>query len=259
MQKIKTKEISEYFAAPPELLPYIPELLNNLMKLGSSPDLFVQWLKPFRFPAYSTRVLDIGCGAGTIALNLAKELKFQVFGFDFFKPFISNAQKAAKKMKIANLCQFECADFRGLPGKAKDFHIVVYTGVGGVLGSFDQCLAQLRSMVRKGGYIIIDDGFRLSNNPTFIPGYKNYVHYADKINQLKMFGDIIVFEEIFTKNDIKLMNQKNIEAMAIKVEYLAKQFPQYTDLLYWYLDHQIQECELMEKDLGWAVWMLKKM
>ena len=102
-------DASDYFEAPPELLPYLPELLTDIWALGSSPVTVVEWLRSRQLPPETTRVLDLGCGKGAVSINLARELGFHILGIDFFEPFLAEAMEKARELGVEKLCSFECA------------------------------------------------------------------------------------------------------------------------------------------------------
>ena len=226
---MKTEDVAEYFEVSPELLPYIPELLADLWALGSSPETVVEWVRSLELPPETTGVLDLGCGKGAVSIALAKEFNFRIFGIDFFEPFIVDARKRAKESGVHDLCSFECADMHDILKKARDFNIVIYTAVGGVLGSFDQCVFQLRQAIKSGDYMIIDDGFRLTSNEISFSGYDHYVSYEETIHQLTSHGDTILQEKVVPVEHIKIKHQRNTELITKRVENLAREHPELTD------------------------------
>ncbi|HEY40907.1 MAG TPA: class I SAM-dependent methyltransferase [Dehalococcoidia bacterium] len=195
--------VTDYFEAPPELLPCLPELLADIWALGSSPEIVVEWLRSLQLPPEATQILDLGCGKGAVSVNLAKELGFKIKGIDFFEPFLVEAREKARKLGVEGLSSFECADMLDILKESSDYDIVIYTGVGGLLGSFDQCVLRLRQTVRPGGYMVIDDGFRVTSDEISRSGYDHYTYYQETIRQLTPHGDIILRENIVPVEDIK--------------------------------------------------------
>ena len=56
------------------------------------------------------RVLDVGCGSGRYAVELARR-GAQVVGIDFATPMLDVARDAAERSQVAVSCRFEEADF----------------------------------------------------------------------------------------------------------------------------------------------------
>lgn len=258
MNSKAAQKYAGYFNTPPELVPFLPELLSDLWALGSSPQLVVEWLRPLNLPPNTTRVLDLGCGKGAVSVLLAKELTFRVHGVDFFEPFVIEARRKADEYNVARLCRFEVADIHKTLRTARDFDVGVYTAVGNVLGTFDECVWHLRQSVRKGGYILIDDGFRRTPGTTEFPGYEQYSSYEETLQQLTAHGDSILREKILSTDEIKAMNRQNTEWISNRVESLARSHPELAPLFQAYLEKEKQECEILETDIASAVWLLQK-
>jgi cyclopropane fatty-acyl-phospholipid synthase-like methyltransferase len=259
MKGINQKDVAEYFNVTPELLPYIPELLSDIWALGSSPELIVEWLRLPELSSKSAQVLDVGCGKGAVAITIAEELGFSVYGVDFFEPFVLEAKRRAEELRVSDLCRFEHSDMRDTLTEAKDFDIVIFSAVGfGVFGSVDQCVGQLRQSIHSNGLMIIDDGFRAKNSRVNFPGYEHYVSYKETVKQLTAHGDTIIKEKVFPFEDIKLMNQQDTEFITKRARNLAQQHPELADLFFHYVEQQKQECEIVENDIATAIWLLQK-
>jgi cyclopropane-fatty-acyl-phospholipid synthase len=62
------------------------------------------------------KVLDIGCGWGGLALNLAQDFGAEVLGVTLSEEQIAIARDRAQNLHLADLCRFELADYRTLRG-----------------------------------------------------------------------------------------------------------------------------------------------
>ena len=72
------------------------------------------------------RVLDIGCGWGSMCFSIAKQSECEVTGVTLSKNQYEYCKKKAKELKIDNQCHFELLDYRQLKGK---YHRVVSVGM----------------------------------------------------------------------------------------------------------------------------------
>ena len=72
------------------------------------------------------KVLDIGCGWGTLALDIAKKTQCEVVGITLSKNQLEYAQQKAKEMNLENQVEFRHADYRQLNEK---FDRVVSVGM----------------------------------------------------------------------------------------------------------------------------------
>jgi len=72
------------------------------------------------------RVLDIGCGWGTLAIDIAKKTQCEVVGITLSKNQLEYAKQKAKEMNLENQVEFRLADYRQLNEK---FDRVVSVGM----------------------------------------------------------------------------------------------------------------------------------
>ena len=72
------------------------------------------------------KVLDIGCGWGSMCFELAKQSECEVTGITLSKNQYEHCKKKAKELKLDNQCHFELVDYRHLKGK---FHRIVSVGM----------------------------------------------------------------------------------------------------------------------------------
>lgn len=251
-------EVAEALDATPELLPFIPELIADLWALGSSPKLIVEWLRSLSLPPASTRVLDLGCGKGAVAITLAKEFGFRVLGVDLFEPFIRDAWRRAEEMDVTSLCNFKEADMRDTLQEARNFNVVIYTSVGRVLGRLDHCVEKLRQSVCVGGYMIIDDGFLVESSRIDRPGYKHCATHDEAIKHLTAHGDALLREKVFSVEETMAMNRSHTELIRKKAERLARQHPETANSFFEYVERQERESEIIEKEVMGAMWLLLK-
>ncbi|MGN6516643.1 MAG: class I SAM-dependent methyltransferase [Rhizomicrobium sp.] len=63
------------------------------------------------------KVLDIGCGWGGLALNLAQDCGADVLGVTLSEEQLGIARERAEQARIADRCRFELVDYRALGGK----------------------------------------------------------------------------------------------------------------------------------------------
>ena len=72
------------------------------------------------------KVLDIGCGWGSMCFEIAKQSECEVTGVTLSKNQYEYCKKKSKELKLDNQCHFELLDYRQLKGK---FHRVVSVGM----------------------------------------------------------------------------------------------------------------------------------
>lgn len=252
------RKVAEALEATPELMPFIPELFADIWVLGSSPDIVADMLHPLSAHPKAVRALELGCGKGAVAITLALKLGIRILGIDIYQPFISEAGKRASEMGADDLCSFACCDMHDVVLKAKGFDAVVYAGVGGVLGNYEQCVEKLRRCVRPDGFMVIDDGFLSTDRKIDLPGYEHYVPHKETLEQIVAHGDILLREEIISAEEIRAYNQKNTELIRTRAKELTKTHPEAANVLADYVRREEIESEILETEVTGAIWLLKR-
>ena len=239
--------MAEAFETTVELLPYIPELLQDLWSLGSPPEPIIEMLQPLNLQG---RALDLGCGKGALSISLAEELGLDVFGVDLCEEFLLEGHRKSDRVNfiLADVCNFVKT--------ARNFDLVVMASVGPILGGLDETVQKLRQCVKPGGYMLIDDGFLKTDIQR--PGYQHSTNYAGAIQKLTSHGDLIVTERINPLGEIKEFNEECLRVITARAHELAKRQPELADQLNDYIENQKVECRILEEDFSCATWLLQK-
>ena len=103
------REVAASLGAPVELVEVFSELFEPLESLGSRPAEVARLLGAAGI-GRGSRVLDLGCGKGSVAVELASRLGCRVVGVDGFEPFVKSARGAAKEAGVSGLCRFRVGD-----------------------------------------------------------------------------------------------------------------------------------------------------
>ncbi|MEE8526126.1 MAG: class I SAM-dependent methyltransferase [Thermoanaerobaculia bacterium] len=256
------RRIAESLDATPELLPFLPELLADLWTLGCSLETVLDLLRSVPQPAldlppHETRLLDLGCGKGAIAVSAAAELGFRVHGVDGFEPFIDEARRRAAELGVGELCDLECDDLRATIRTARDYDVVVYASHGPMLDG-RPCVEFLRECVRPGGYMIVDDGFLAAGVRSKPAVYEDYLPRDATVTRLTAHGDVIVREVVLSVEELGQENRRLTEKIRRRAEKLAEQRPEAADSIFWYVDNQERECRILEEIHVPAVWLLQR-
>jgi ubiquinone/menaquinone biosynthesis C-methylase UbiE len=259
MQNLPDDEnIAKFFHIEPEILPFLSELLADIRILGSWPEEIIEMLRPLELPPQSTKVLDLGCGKGAVTIPIAKEMRFSVQGVDLFEPFIEEARERAKALGVENLCHYEVGEIQNVLKEGRSYDIVIFAAVGDVLGDFTQCVGQLRSACRRGGYMVIDDGFLARSHKLDRDGYHYYRSHEETIRQLLRHGDTLVREKIIPLSKLKAYNKNNTELIRRRAIELAKAHPHITASLEKYVQWEETECHVLETQTIQSIWLLQR-
>jgi cyclopropane fatty-acyl-phospholipid synthase-like methyltransferase len=251
------RSVAESLEMTTGMLPFVPPLLDGMWALGCSPELVVEMLRPLGLSPAETRVLDLGCGKGAAAVTLAKEFGFNALGIDACEFFLDEARKKAEELAVSHLCRFELKDLRNFVSQDRDFDVVIFASLGGLLGNYAECVAALRRTLRPGGYILIDDGFLSGGEPIDRAGYGHYAPHAETLRQLTSQGDILV-EERLTIEETRSINLEYMDLIRRNGEKLIRRRPDIKDQVHDYIRSQEVECEIIEHSITGAIWLLQK-
>ncbi len=108
----------------------------------------------------SESVLDLGCGTGFAAREIAKRPNFKghVTGIDISPQLIEHAKKLAAEEKLDARVEFQAGDSRSLDLSDNSFDAVVAHTLISHLPDPDTLIEEMMRLVSPGGYIGIFDG-----------------------------------------------------------------------------------------------------
>ena len=100
------------------------------------------------------KVLDIGCGWGGLALDLARDAKANVLGVTLSENQVEAARARAREARLADRCKFELADYRRLSGR---YDRIVSVGMFEHVGVayYPAFFAKLRELLSDDGAILL--------------------------------------------------------------------------------------------------------
>jgi len=105
-----------------------------------------------------TRLLDIACGTGTMALLMNKK-GFEVYGFDRSPEMVKVAKQKVENENVTGVFLF-VADFRDIPVKSKEFHGVysIFDSLNNILdeGELLKIFEKVHDILIEGGAFVFD-------------------------------------------------------------------------------------------------------
>jgi SAM-dependent methyltransferase len=239
-----------------QLLPVLPDLLADLWELGTSSEQIVSAFQSVGVEPNS-RILDLGCGKGAVAVALAERLGLHVEGIDAFPPFLRSARARAKERGVAARCRFRQGDIRALLGQEGQYDSVLLLSVGPISGDHERTIAGLRTLVRPGGYIVIEDGF-LADGVAEVPGADGYAGHAETIRRLTAHGDQVLWQEVGSAEVTRSLNERNTDLIRRRAQLVKARYPGMAALIDEYVARQERETELLGTDLMCASWVLRR-
>ena len=250
-------QVAKGFDATPELIPFIPFLLQDLFELGSSPQIIVQILKSLNLRIDST-VLDLASGKGAVSIQIAKSLGFFCKGIDLFKPFVEFANDKAVEVGVKHLCRFEVADINTAVTEERNYNVVILAAAETLLGEVHHTIRKLRNCIHEGGIIIYDGSYLNDESYLDNPDYKVIKNYFKTVEQLTSSGDEIITEVKVPIEETIRINRLYTEAIRKRADELAEIHPGKKNLFLGYVKKQEEECSIIETELTGCIWCIRK-
>lgn len=105
--------------------------------------------------ALHVRVLDVGCGIGSLLLELSTHKTAKVYGIDFVQERIIFLKKRAELNNVNNV-KCICGDAIHLPFKNESFDLVVSSQFFEHVTDIDKALEEQIRILKRGGKLFID-------------------------------------------------------------------------------------------------------
>nr|WP_187286181.1 methyltransferase domain-containing protein [Methanothermus fervidus] len=142
-------------------------------------------------------VLDVGCGPGTLAIPIAKEVK-HVTAVDISKEMLKLLKKNAEKEGISNI-NIVNADFKDIDiEKIKPHDVVIASRFCGLTGDLKYELKKLDSLAKKYVYITSLAQDRKLNLKIYKalgkPIFPTYIFIYNVLYQLGIFANVEIFD-----------------------------------------------------------------
>ena len=256
MSEQTKQSLAESLETDTILLPHMPYLLQDLWALGSSIELIIKGIEKLDLPD-TAKVLDLGCGKGAVSVQLASGFGFSAVGIDAMDEFLEDARNKAMEFNVEKNCQFINQDMREYTSRSHDFDIVILASIGGIFGSWEKTISVLRTQVKSGGYIFIDDGYAKNSETLDRKGYDHYQNHPATVRALASFGDVLVDE--YDTSDVSLdINDEYTHLIELRGKELAQKHPGLEKKIIEYVRGQYEECEFLEKEVAGALWVVQK-
>lgn len=228
------------------LLPYLPELLRDLDDLGAVPALIEQLLSCHADLPAQARVLDLGCGKGSVSLHLLQRHPWTALGLDGMPAFVERARQRADALGLAERCRFEVADIRAWAGEGR-FEVIVLGAIGPVLGDAETTLRRLDAWLAPAGRVVMDVVY-LPEGSTC----RNATYNQTRIELMAAIarpGFCLLAEVQETEAGRADEHRAMFEAIRTRAEALARRHPEDRALFEAYVANQAQEFEILGQEV----------
>ncbi len=258
MQKESSKEsVAQSLESSERLLPHMPFLLQDLWAMGASVPQILDIIEKSGLPGRGAAILDLGCGKGAVSIEIAGKFGFQVTGIDAMEDFLAEARQKSLERGVAELCRFVQEDILSYVAEAHFFDMVVLASLGGIFGAPKDMVRILRSQVKHGGYMLIDDGYLKTRNRLDRQGYKHYRNYEKTVRELTGFGDAIV-DKVSTTEVNREINNQYLQWIGKRCPELIRHHPELEQDVNAYFALQQQECRVIDDEIEGIIWLIRK-
>jgi len=251
------KSLAASLEVEEKLLPYVSYLLQDLWSLGSSVDQILEFIDSLHLPSATASILDLGCGKGAVCVPIASKFGCKVVGVDFMSEFLEDARNKATEFHVSHLCSFIKHDILDFVVDEHEFDVVILASLGGIFKTFKNTVAKLRTQVKVGGYIVIDDGYLRNRNNLSRKGYGHYRNHETTLRELTAFNDRLI-AEINTTAFNRKINEEYLMLIQKRSQELIDQNPELEKDLRNYIRLQTEECEILNTEIEGMIWVLQK-
>jgi ubiquinone/menaquinone biosynthesis C-methylase UbiE len=117
----------------------------------------------------NSRVLEVGCGVGYTACEIARKYGAQVVGIDMSQNMIANARKRAQDLHLEDVVEFRVGDVTGLPFDDGTFDVVIMESFLNILGEpelIERALHEISRVTKPGGCVGANEVFVDASAPS---------------------------------------------------------------------------------------------
>lgn len=177
MSNHQSKHLAASLDAEEALLPFVPQLLQDLWSLGFSPDAALRLLERNVHEA-PPRLVDLGCGKGALLIHLAKRFGWHGRGVDLVPEFIAEARRFAGECGVADAVDFEAKDMGKELTDGGEWDLVLFGFDSEALGELPEALARIAACVAPSGLLMVDLAWAPSGRSVDFPSESQVLESA---------------------------------------------------------------------------------
>ena len=116
----------------------------------------------------------------------------------------------------------------------------------------------LRSQIKIGGYVFLDDGYLKYTDQFSRKGYEYYLNYQNSKKTILSFNDRIV-AEINTSEVSQNINYEYHQLIEKRGAELIIKHPEMENDIRKYINEQKEECDILDSEIEGMLWIIQKM
>jgi SAM-dependent methyltransferase len=248
-------DVAATLECEPELLPYLPALLQDFDELGTDPQRLIACLEAGGVADAIHRGLDLCCGKGAASIALAECFQISIDGIDAMAAFLDSARETAAARGVSELCHFTIGDLCDAVSQPGNYDLVIFGSVGPILGGITHTVVHLMTPLRRGGWILMDDSVMLPGAPTR-PGFEAHAELDETRARIELAGAEVIAVHVADIDATE--NEYELQLIAARGAALVERRPQLSALVERYIARQRAECAFLERWTRDATWLLQK-
>lgn len=250
-------DVAATLECEPQLLPYLPEILQDFDTLGSDPQCVIEVLESTGVGSEIRMALDLCCGKGATSIALARRFGMRIDGIDAIDAFIDSAKVAAVEAKVETLCRFATGDLCAVVVRPASYDLVVFSAVGPILGGITTTVSRLATTLRDLGWIVIEDSVLLPDAPVRL-GFEAHAGLEETRSRIEAAGvDVVALRGLGDEATQKRHDGDN-KKIADRARALVGRRPELAALVQRYLERQKDECTYLERWTRDVIWLLRR-
>lgn len=251
------REVARSVDSPATLLPHFADLFHGIPNLGSQPRRIATMLERAGIGPRS-RILDLACGKGTLAITLARRFGCHITAVDGCTPFIEEALRAADHAEVSDLTTFIESDLRRFVSRAKRMRKQFDAALMMGLWALPDARRALRPLVRSRGIYVIDDVFRDERLTTQQPEFADIPTRTESLAILEQDGDRVIEVDVLAPSRLRALNDSLYRPLASNAKRIARESPRLRPALATFLENQRHANSLLGRELRPAVWIVRR-
>lgn len=248
-------DVAATLECEPELLPYLPEILQDFDELGSDPQRLIECLEAECVADGIRNALDLCCGKGATSIALAKRFGMRIDGIDAIDAFLESARAAAVDAGVDELCRFTEGDLCAAVTQPGSYDLVIFGSVGPILGGITKTVTHLMTPLRSRGWILFDDSVLLPGAPVR-PGFEAHAQLEETRRRVEISGAEIV--AMRSSGSDARGHDSDMQRIVRRAAALVERRPELAALVARYVERQRGECAFLERWTCDVTWLLRK-
>jgi len=251
----KLDEVAQSLSGDARLLPYLPELLQDLWSLGLGTGPTLRLLARAGLDERTDlHVLDLACGKGEALVRLAEQFGWRGTGVDLMPAFINEGRKRAAEHGVSHLVRLQVRDLSEAAANGEPVDLILFGMDSNALGGLADALRAVQRRLAPAGHIVLSTVWERAGRPRLTSALSE----EETRHAVQAAGLTLVGEEFLAADWVRSQNEGNTARIRHRASELALRYP---DKQGWFDDYvkvQEDESRQLEEDLVCAVLLLRR-